>query len=265
MALTDRDKRRIISSGVWIFTIALILWAFSFFTNNRKKIVVDDHLINVGVDLFPHEFGIDSIGLIRGNQMQLMTILLPDDSLEWVPFNTRGEAIQALRNREIQIYATSLPYSARNNYPGITATEWLYHSRFSLLYHSENNDWESKFTGNEEVIVTISEEDKVAKIMLENLSELSYPAIKIDERNESPLQLGILLVKGDIDYLVCNSKLATSIAEMDSTLHLSKNITIDTQQVWLVNEKDTLLLKRLNKRILEKRNSPEWQKIFKNN
>lgn len=254
-----------IGNGILIFIVALIIWIFSMKGDKNEETIQDNHLIKIGVDLLPHEFGIDSTGTIIGFQKQLMVQLLPQDSLSWIPYNSREEAIDALRKEEIQIYATSLPYSVRQEYQDIIATEWLYHSKFSLLFHKEDIHWEDTFTGTKEVNVTISSGDKVVELMLKNLKELSYPAINIDIRKESPLQLGVLLVKREIDFLVCNSQLAASIAEMDSTLLVSENFTIDTQQVWLVNSKDTALLGQLNKKILEKRDSKDWTKIIENN
>lgn len=261
MALSNSDKRRIISSGVWIFLAALIIWLFSLKGSEPKEQFVDKQ-IKVGVDLSPQEFGIDSTGLLSGLQKDLIELLLPTDTLTWVPFTSRNDAIKALQEGEISIYATSLPYSISHEYEGITPSEWLYNSSFSLLYSRSNAQWEEKFVGKEEVKVTISEEDKIAEILLNNLSELSYPAITIDIRKDTPLTLGNLLSKGEIDYLVCNTQLASSIVAADTTLNISENITIGTQQVWLFNLKDSVLLDSINDKILKHRDTDKWKEII---
>lgn len=260
MALSNSDKRRIISSGIWIFLAALVIWLFSLRGQKHKQQIVDDQ-IKVGVDLSPQEFGIDSTGMVSGIQKELMKLLLPTDTFEWVPYSSRNSAIEALRTGEINIYATSLPYSISHEYEGIRSSEWLYNSSFSLLFNKQDAQWEDKFVGTEPIKVTISSEDKIAEILLDNLSELSYPAISVDIRQDSPVTLGSLLSKGEIQYFVCNSQLASSIVEKDSTLQISENFTIGTQQVWLFNHNDSLLLDSLNQKIIKLRDTKEWKEI----
>lgn len=262
MALTDRDKKRIISSGIFIFLAALLFWLYSSNSNRKKaRDIPMAQNIKVGVDLMPYEFGIDSMGMITGIQKDLMEILLPTDTVIWIPFSSRSQAIQALAQETIDLYATSLPYSVSHDYRGIIPTEWLYHSKFSLLYHPKEADWAERFSGIDKVNVSVSREDKAARMMLENLSELTYPAVQIDEHDISPHELGLLLKKGEITYMICNSRLASAIAAMDTTILITENITLDTRQVWLVNKRNTQLLNKINERILNNRDTEEWKNV----
>lgn len=263
MVYSQRSKKRLIANAFAILAVALVMWLYTSKNNHRELPPTDT--LKVAVDLSPNGIRVDTLGQLTGKAQELLSLLLPEREKEIVPFTNRTEALRALSTGEVQLYATSIPYSSASELDGIKATEWLYASRFSLIYHRENADWASRFSSDTVSTVVVSKEDQAAVTILENLSELTYPSLKIEVRDETPLQLGIELAKGQITYLMCDSDIAESIVAVDSTLQLSHDVGFDLHQVWLVHEREDSLLQALDSAIVTLRDSKEWIRIINSN
>lgn len=265
MALDQKTKRRIVANGFAVLAAALVMWLYT--SKHKEKASIpstNDSIIKIAIDLSPNGLQIDSLGNLSGKQKELLDLLLPDYEKEIKPFTSRVEALAALSSGEVQLYATSMPFSSANDLKDITATEWLYASHFSLLYHEKDAQWSSRFSGDSTSTVVVSKEDQAAITILENLSELAYPSLKVEMRDESPVQLGVELSKGNISYLMCDSDIAESIIKVDSTLQLSHDVGFDLHQVWLVNSKQDSLRVALDSAIIALRDKEEWLKIINN-
>lgn len=263
MVQNQRSKRRIIANGFAILAVALAMWLYTNRNNKQEEVpIVESTILKVAVDVSPNGLQVDSLGNLAGKQKVLLDLLLPDRQIELVPFTNRSDALDALAAGDVQLYATSMPSSSASKLENIVATEWLYASRFSLLYSEKNSDWESKFSGDSLTTVVVSKEDQVAVTILENLAELTYPSLKVEVKDESSLQLGVKLSKGHITYLMCDSDIAESIVSVDSTLQLSHDVGFDLHQVWLINSSEDSLRLALDSAIIAQRGSKKWLKII---
>lgn len=266
MGLQERTKRRLIANAFAILAVALVMWLFTSKRGGEKTASTESiSVLKVAVDLAPNGLQVDSLAELSGRPKELLDLLLSNQEKELVPFTTRAEALVALMAGEVQLYATSMPYSSVGDMDGITATEWLYTSRFSLLFHEGDADWASRFSSDSTSTVVVSEGDQAAVTILENLSELTYPSLRIEVREASPLELGAELSKRRITYLMCDSAIAESIVAVDSTLQVSHDVGFDLHQVWLVRDSDDRLRNMLDTAIVAHRGSREWMRIINSN
>lgn len=257
-----RWNRRLITNGLAILSVALIMWVAMGRQSSPSHPQVESEILKVGVDLSPNGLTVDSLGELSGKQKKLLDLIFANREYQIVPFTSRSNAIDALRNDEIQLYATSLPYSSCAMIDRAEPTEWLYTSRFSLVHHKKDSNWQSLFVGDSPVLVTVSDQDRVAITILENLAELTYPALTIDAQEKSPTQLGVVLSKGNISYLMCHSDIARSIAEVDTTLQVSHEVGFDLRQVWLVSSDNLEFKISLDSAIVAQRDTKDWLKII---
>lgn len=256
------SNRRIIANGFAILAVALLMWLFTSKRNNDHPEDKANVTLKVAIDLSPNSLKIDTIGQLTGKQKQLLDLLIPKDSFEIIPYTDREKAIQDLKHGDIDLYATAIPASIATKMEGVNCTEWLTSSSYSLVFHRNNADWQEHFTGETPTNVVISKDDIIASTILENLSELSYHSIRLDERPLSPIELSIRLSKGEIDYLVCDTEIAQSIIKIDTMLQMADNIGFDIHQVWLINSENRELKTRLDSAIIALRGSREWQEII---
>lgn len=262
--LKDRPYRhRLLSNLFAILAGALIMWLFTTHRNAKKHETEQaSTILQVAVDLSADGLRIDTTGVISGHQVELLELLLNGREYVLVPYSSRAEALDELSTGKVSLYATSFPYSASHEVENIVPTEWLYSSSFSLLYSDQHTDWASEFTGDKPVDVYVSTEDQAAILALQNLAELTYTAINIVESEETPIQLGVRMARNEIDFLVCDSAIANSIAEVDSTICVAHDISFDTHQSWLVNEQEVALKQALDSAIISHRGTKEWQQII---
>lgn len=263
MGQVRHSKRRLISNAIAILIAALIMWVFTTNRNaKRKEANMLDATIKVAVDLSSDGIRVDTTGVLSGHQKELLDILLEGKEFELIPYTSRGEALNELSAGNVVLYATSFPYSAAYDVENVVPTEWLYSSSFSLLYDDRNAEWQNLLSGDKPIDVYVSTEDQAATVVLEHLAELTYTAIHIVESPETAVQLGIRIARNEIDFLVCDSAIAASIAEVDSTLNVAHEISFDTHQVWLVNEQEVALKQALDSAIISHRDTKEWQQII---
>ncbi|MDO5036309.1 MAG: hypothetical protein Q4D93_05040 [Porphyromonas sp.] len=260
MQLSKEDKEviKVVGrKGSYILVLTLIFWLLPHCNScNRAKKSVPSETLQVGVDLLPGSFGIDSAGLVTGRQKELIDQLLPEDSITWVPFTDRKEALKALQQGEIALYATSYPYAQSQSLSKAIPTDWIYSETFSLLLSKENEErWETQFHDiDHPVPVYASSGEPAVSVVLKNLRELSYPAIQVEVTELSPTQLCIKLVNGEYDYVMTNKELAHAVATADSTIVAIDGLTFETRQVWLVNEEHQELKDKIDEALRTKQN-----------
>lgn len=233
----------------------------------EDDIISSRSIIKVAVDLKPGTgFLLDSMGKLKGLQKQLIDLLLTgQDSIIWVPFTDRKQALRALSRNKVHLYATSYPYTHRDQLEDIKATEWLYLSNYSLIYRSEDEDnsWQNIIKENRPIEVYTSNEDPNASLVLENIKELAYPNLKIIKSKANTTELSLMLALGKIDYLLCNQDTAHAIAETDTTITIVDDISFNMRQIWLVNSQEEVLLKALDSAIIKMRERSDWKVIVR--
>lgn len=258
MGLTAKDKRAIIYKGVFIFILAFVVWLTSTCegTNNSAKSSVHPSMLKLGVEVYGNNFGIDSNGLLRGKQYELVQSLLLDDFLLWVPFNSQSEAIKALQNGDIDLYVGAYPTALSDELKGVVLTEWVYHESYSLLARKEqSNSWEDCFQQDTlSVEVYFPEEFPMAGILLFNLAELSYPAIEPISAKLTPTQLAFQLHNKHVEYVMLPKEIAHSIQKVDSTLYSIDHLSFALEHAWLVNKENKALKQQLDSTIVAYRN-----------
>ena len=241
----------------WVFSLVVILIA----TWLVRRCGEDHHRsesettsraegpLTVAVLLAPGNFEIDSLGNFGGIQHDLMEKLLPEVQVKWQPFTSQEEALKSLQDHAVDLYASSYPISSVGLPRNTLATKAIYTSGFALVHRRDSVDWLTIFhDGSPEVY--IPEGYPSLKQTLEHLKELSFPLMKVIEvPDATPVSLVIDVASGNRDFTVCDRKLATAISQSVENVVFDEDIAMDMFQVWLIDEKDTLLLSRINARI----------------
>ncbi|MDO5016814.1 MAG: transporter substrate-binding domain-containing protein [Porphyromonas sp.] len=258
----NHSKRRLLVNGIAILCAALLMW---FFTSRRHRVADSQPMpdkITVAVDFSPNGLRVDSVGQLSGVPVQLLDLILGEAQYTIKPYTDRTEALDDLRGGKVQLYASSVPYPAVAEYSGVSATEWLYTSKFSLLYRDDQLHWEQLLSGEEEVPVYVSKDDRSAITVLEHLAELNYPAIRVVESDDTPSELAIKLSKGDIAFMMCDSVIAAWISERLEHIAVSNDVGQEVRQVWLVGAENEDLRSAVDSAIINNRGSEVWHNII---
>lgn len=267
MSLSPKSKRITLTNFIAILVTALLMWIYTTkksYDQQASPTMLDT--IKVAVDLSQESFGVDSLGKVSGRPKELLDLLLPERNFELLPYSNRCKALQDITEGKVQIYATPIPKSMAQTVTGAIATEWLYTSNFSLLYREdEEKDLEIRLADERPISITVSQDDPSAITLLENLAELNYPSLNINVSSLSPIDLGVQLAKGEINYLMCESSIASAILDLDSTILVSNEIGFQLQQVWLINNQLSELKEEIDSAIIAHRGSDEWLKIINDN
>ena len=256
-----QSRKHIIQSGLLMFVVTFILWLLPYdrwFKGDRAKDTSaprDSQTLQVGADLTPADFGIDSLGHLSGKQVEWVEAIFGKDSVEWHPFAHRDEAIEALRNGKIDLYAASIPLATTKELEDLKPTEWLFQMEYALLYAATTKEsWEELQADSEKKIeIAYAESDPMAGMLLENLQELSYPNLHTLPQKKSPEECVLSLKRGEIKYVLCSADLAQALSERDSSLKTMDKITLAMPQVWLLRAEDSLRIKQINAAILKER------------
>lgn len=222
--------------------------------------------LKVGVDFSPIDFNLNKDGKFTGLQYDLLTLLLPDTTVQWVPFSSRKEALDALSSNDIDLYATSFAWSTNETLEAVTTTDPLYVSGFALVHRpdSMNRSWTEVFDEMQSIKIAIPQDAHDIRVLLENLQDFSYPNIEITEHNdETPESLCLAVVRGEIDYTVCDRNIAQAISKRVEGLVVETGIAFDLHQVWVLNDNAPELLDLINRQIEQNKGSAEWNKVLK--
>ncbi len=262
-----QSHKLLVAVGVMTILLSIVLMMIGRWGSMPNTQKSQDHAaLRIGVDLSPIDFRLDSIGQLAGLQYELANILFPDTTLSWKPFASKEDALTALRRGEVDIYATSYPWSSEDPISGADVTVPLYVSGFALVCRQDtiNRDLTSVLHDMEQVDIYIPEKSPEIKQFLEHLRDFSYPSIRIIEKAEAtPETLCADVVQGRIDYAVFDRTVAIAISERLGGLRVEMGIAFDVYQVWLVSSRDTALLPNLNTRVAEAVRSPRWHKILR--
>ncbi|MBK5721606.1 transporter substrate-binding domain-containing protein [Dysgonomonas sp. Marseille-P4677] len=102
-----------------------------------------------------------------------------------------------------------------------------------------------------------------AILRIRNLSHEIGDTIFIKEdESYSAEQLAILVASKEIDYAVCDEKIASSIAKSLPEIDYSTLIGFTHIEAWAISEKSPVLLDSLNMWIRRMKNMPEYDKIY---
>lgn len=254
----------------WRALLALVLffggyWLLFYRKGHNKIEDAPAPKVKVAVDLSPIDFGISSSGNMEGLQYDLLSLLLPDTTVQWIPFTSRREALEALAKREVDLYATSFAWSTNETIESVATTSPLYVSGFALVHAVDSTDrsWSEVFAESEHIPIYIPLEAHDIRVLLENLQDLSYPEIEIVDSEESAESLCLAVARGDIPYTICNRDIARQIRDRIGGIIVEESIAFDLHQVWVLRNDDANLLELLNRRIDEYKETYTWSEILK--
>ena len=204
----------------------------------------------IAVDLAPGNFQIGENGEITQTQVELVKELLPTDSIVWIPCAHREEAIQLVQKGEANIYACLYPLTATEIPAGLVPTKEVYISKFALIFRADTVDWKSEFYNGDTIRVHIPSSSPSLKLVLKHIQELSLPQLTIVEEPQcSATDLAVRVASGEINYTVADAELAHALCQRLPALAYDDAIAQDMYHAWLLNKKDSVLLKRINNRI----------------
>ena len=109
--------------------------------------------------------------------------------------------------------------------------------------------WGDVLSGPSPVEVYYSAEDKEARLILQNLHDISYTAIRPSEIDLPPLEMMLEMVKGKIYFAVVKHNLAKEMAERFPQIRVVTDISLEAPQVWLLRSDAESLRDTLNQRI----------------
>ena len=109
--------------------------------------------------------------------------------------------------------------------------------------------WGDVLSGPSPVEVYYSAEDKEARLILQNLHDISYTAIRPCEIDLPPLEMMLEMVKGKIYFAVVKHNLAQEMAERFPQIRVVTDISLEAPQVWLIRSDAESLRDTLNQRI----------------
>ena len=182
-----------------------------------------------------------------------------------MPFSSRKDALEALSSGVIDLYATSFAWSTNETLETVTTTNPLYVSGFALVHRRDSlgRSWTEIFDGMQDIEIAIPQGADDIRALLENLQDFSYPNIKITERvDETSESLCLEVVKGEIDYTICDRNIAQAISKRIEGLVVEKGIAFDLHQVWVLNDNASELLELINRQIEQNKGSAEWSRVL---
>ena len=98
---------------------------------------------------------------------------------------------------------------------------------------------------------------------LENLAEEIGTGIEIIEEKElSDELLCMKVATGEVDFAVVNEKVARNVAEKYPGLSYDTPVSFTQFQVWLFNEKDSLLLKDFDNWLEDFKTTEDYQELI---
>lgn len=254
----------ILRRGLLIFVLCLIVWLIgrSCSGDTRHPRESGPASLRIATDYTPDNFSVQDSGAFGGRQAELAALLFPDTAITWSLAESRAQVLEDLASGAIDLYAASVPLSSADSLDRVLTSVPLYTSSYAL-FCSEEAEWLADFTGSERIPLYLSTEDEAARIIAENIRDLSYPMIEPIMLPDPPMKLALRVVRGDLKYVLIDRSLAHSIHAKSSTTRVVEDIAFETDQVWLVSEaRGHQLLDTLNHRISRLRDTPEWHHVL---
>ena len=263
MALIPR-KSFVLNATV-ILIVALLAWLL-FRNKSAQETALEDKGpggLTIITELSPGNFLILDDGTFGGLQPELTEVLLPNTRITWTPVTSRKQAIEALMNGTADIYASSIPLSSFDAYPGTVSTQPIYSASFALIF-KKGTDWMTDFSDQEaRDTVFGSIDDPAAEQIIHNIAELSYPSVGYTALPESSQEVALKVYKGELKYAMVARQFAESLArKTKDSISYSTDLAFESNQVWLVREGKDSLLNILNNRIRTVKALPEYTEII---
>lgn len=263
LTTTKRSKRRTLGAVLFVLILLLILLPILLREASRsgrtpypalqpeEMVPIGDslHPIRVAAVLEPGQLEVDSTGKIVGNILELAAQLLEGRHYLLLPVSDREEGIRLLKEKRAEIVALQSAASVDTPEGALLVTEPISHTSYALLCPEDSLSWSDLLSGSEEVEVCYSESDSDARLILENLHDISYTAIRPLEVKAPPAEVALRVVRGESPCAMVKKNLALSFAERFPTLRAVTDISFDLPQVWLLRPDATPLRDSLNARI----------------
>lgn len=179
-------------------------------------------------------------------------------NMRFYPIIDLNEALYKLEKGDFDILA-SLPID--NKQKEIFAyTDYIYLDRQMLVQLRDNDGLQSVNSALDLAGDTLHiEADSPIEFRIRNLSrEIGDTIHIVPHRDLSGEYLFLKVASGDIRYAVVNEKIAIPLQKKYPNVSIDTPISFTQFQAWLVNKKDSTLLRNLNIWIDSLKNSPEY-------
>lgn len=207
------------------------------------------HPLRIAVVMEPGLFEIDDDGEISGSLPAVADRLLTGISYIWVPVSEKSLGTDLLREKRVDILATQQASTDLSESSDLLTTDPISSSHYALMSLQDSLSWGDVLSGPSPVEVYYSIEDKEARLILQNLHDISYTAIRPSEIDLTPLEMMLEMVKGRIYFAVVKHNLAQEMAERFPQIRVVTDISLEAPQVWLIRSDAESLRDTLNQRI----------------
>lgn len=207
------------------------------------------HPLRIAVVMEPGLFEIDDEGEISGSLPAVADRLLTGISYIWVPVSEKSLGTDLLREKRVDILATQQAFTDLTESSGLLTTDPISSSHYALMSLQDSLSWGDVLSGPSPVEVYYSAEDKEARLILQNLHDISYTAIRPSESDLPPLEMMLEMIKGKIYFAVVKHNLAKEMAERFPQIRVVTDISLEAPQVWLLRSDAESLRDSLNQRI----------------
>jgi hypothetical protein len=212
------------------------------------------HPLRIAVVLEPGLFEIDDEGGIAGLLPERAAALLHGYYYQWLPVADQAEGLSLLRTRRAELFATQRAASEEWDEEDLLRTDPIVSTSYGLIYTNDSTSWSDVLSGSAPVEVYYSSENRDARLILENLHDISYTAITPVEAETPPLEIGLSVVSEEIPYALVKKDLAMRLQERFPSLQVASGISFAMPQVWILREEAEALRDTINARNSRARN-----------
>lgn len=206
------------------------------------------HPLRIAVVLEPGLFEIDNDGRISGLLPERTAALLQGYHYRWLPVVDQEEGLLLLRTRRAELFATQSPASREWDEDGLLWTTPIVSTSYGLIYTNDSTSWSDILSSATPVEVYYSSDNKDARLILDNLHDISYTAITPVESATPPLEIGLSVVSEEIPYALLKKDLALQLRQRFPSLQVASGLSFEMPQVWLLREGAEALRDTINAR-----------------
>lgn len=248
----------------------IIYWLLGLSKNKSYRDwndILSDSTISIAMPYNLIDFSLDTAG-VKGFQYELISTVLIDKNikLNLIPIADFNGLIEGLQNGSFDIAAAPIPNTIELK-EQISLTKPILKNKLVLVQRSDSTAYADSLYINNQLQLAQKEIYVVKKspaiLRLENLSNEIADTIYIKELDRyGDEQLITLVAHGDIDYAICDERIASTMKQSYPNLDISIAIGFTQFYSWGVNKNSTELLDSLNQWIDQLIMTDKYTKIY---
>lgn len=253
-----------------IFIGIIIYWLFSLSTNTNHRDwddIVKKGTISIATPYNLIDFNLDTVG-IQGFQYELISHVLEDKNvkLELLPIADFDGLIKGLENGDFDIAAAPIPNTVELK-ELISLTTPILKNKLVLVQRNDSTALADSLYISSQLQLARKEiyvvKNSPAILRLVNLSNEIADTIFIRELERyGDEQLITLVAHGDINYAICDERIASIMKQNIPNLDISIAIGFTQLYSWGVNKKSTALRDSLNSWIPKFMETNKYTEIY---